>query len=174
MMFELPAGFIAWSGSEDGMPPANLYGSLVEVITKAGHRQTVRSYDLYWKKMEMPSDIIAYRPIDPQKPDAIIIQANKNGVKHDQHKPRFDLIPPHAERQVAEVLEYGARKYAPDNWRKVDDARARYLAAARRHINASQTGESIDPESGLNHLAHAITSLMFILELELCNSSQHA
>lgn len=96
------------------------------------------------------------------------------GMKHDEAKPRFDLIPPHAERQVAEVLEYGTRKYAPDNWRKVDNAHARYLAAARRHINAWQAGEAIDPESRLNHLAHAITSLMFILELELCNSSQHA
>ena len=88
------------------------------------------------------------------------------GIKHDQHKPRFDLIPPLAERQVAEVLEYGARKYAPDNWRKVDDAKSRYLAAARRHINAWQTGETIDPESNLPHLAHAICSLMFVAELE--------
>ena len=89
------------------------------------------------------------------------------GIKHDKAKPRFDLIPPHAERQVAAVLEYGARKYAPDNWRKVDDAQARYLAAARRHINAWMQNEPYDDESGLPHLAHAITSLMFILELEL-------
>jgi len=69
-------------------------------------------------------------------------------------------------------LEYGARKYAPDNWRKVQDADSRYFAAARRHLNAWQQGELVDDESNLSHLAHAITSLMFVLQLEteLCNN----
>lgn len=89
------------------------------------------------------------------------------GMKHDEAKPRFDLIPPIAELEVAKVLEYGARKYDPDNWRKIEDARNRYYAAARRHLNAWRTGEYHDLESRLPHLAHAITSLMFILELEL-------
>jgi hypothetical protein len=161
-MSELPAGFVKWEG-ETANPPID---GLVEVILRNREKGRAYSDKMFWLHNHFDSDIIAYRPIDPQKPDAIIIQANKKGVKHDQHKPRFDLIPPHAERQVAEVLEYGARKYAPDNWRKVDDARARYLAAARRHINAWQAHETNDPESGLNHLAHAIASLMFILELE--------
>jgi hypothetical protein len=87
------------------------------------------------------------------------------GRKDDAGKPRFDLMPAAAELKIAEVLEYGARKYAPDNWRKVDNPEARYLAAALRHINAWRKGESRDPESGLSHLAHAATSLMFVMEL---------
>ncbi|MCI4410206.1 MAG: hypothetical protein JHC38_00885 [Thiotrichales bacterium] len=87
------------------------------------------------------------------------------GRKDDAGKPRFDLIPAIAELKIAEVLEYGARKYAPDNWRKVDNPEARYLAAALRHINAWRRGEKRDQESGLSHLAHAATSLMFIMEL---------
>ena len=93
-----------------------------------------------------------------------------NGRKDDSNKPRFNLIPPLAEREVARVLEFGARKYAPDNWRKVPDARSRYVDAALRHINAHRSGEALDTGeggSGLSHLAHAITSLMFALELEL-------
>lgn len=89
------------------------------------------------------------------------------GMKHDEAKPRFDLIPPIAELEVAKVLEYGARKYDENNWRYVENPQARYMAAARRHINAWMQNESYDDESGLPHLAHAITSLMFILELEL-------
>lgn len=89
------------------------------------------------------------------------------GMKHDEAKPRFDLIPPIAELEVAKVLEYGARKYDANNWRYVENPQARYMAAARRHINAWMQNESYDDESGLPHLAHAITSLMFILELEL-------
>jgi hypothetical protein len=87
------------------------------------------------------------------------------GRKDDAGKPRFDLMPSAAELKIAEVLEYGARKYAPDNWRKVDNPEARYLAAALRHINAWRRGESRDKESGLSHLAHAATSLMFVMEL---------
>lgn len=88
------------------------------------------------------------------------------GMKHDEAKPRFDLIPPIAELEVAKVLEYGTRKYDENNWRYVENPQARYMAAARRHINAWMQNESYDDESGLPHLAHAITSLMFILELE--------
>jgi hypothetical protein len=87
------------------------------------------------------------------------------GRKDDTGKPRFDLMPAAAELKIAEVLEYGARKYAPDNWRKVENPESRYLAAALRHINAWRRGESRDPESGLSHLAHAATSLMFVMEL---------
>jgi hypothetical protein len=87
------------------------------------------------------------------------------GRKDDAGKPRFDLMPPAAERKIAEVLAYGARKYAPENWRKVANPEARYLAAALRHINAWRNGERRDKESGLSHLAHAATSLMFVMEL---------
>jgi hypothetical protein len=90
-------------------------------------------------------------------------------MKHDTGKPRFDLIPPLAESGVAKVLEFGARKYAPNNWRNVPDPNARYIAAALRHINAVKKGEHIDPESGLSHLSHAICSLMFVSELEELN-----
>jgi hypothetical protein len=92
-------------------------------------------------------------------------KADTAGRKYDTGKARFDLMPATAELKIAEVLRYGAFKYAPDNWRKVENPEARYLAAALRHINAWRRGESRDPESGLSHLAHAATSLMFVMEL---------
>jgi hypothetical protein len=85
-------------------------------------------------------------------------------VKHDNGKPRFDLIPPGPMREIAAVFEYGARKYSPDGWYRVEDGFMRYLAAAYRHINARHRGEVLDPESGLPHLAHAVTSLLFLME----------
>jgi hypothetical protein len=86
------------------------------------------------------------------------------GSKHDSEKPRYDLIPCLAEKQVAEVLTFGAKKYGAENWRNVDNHESRYIAAAMRHIAAYRSGETIDSESGLNHLAHAVCSLMFIIE----------
>ena len=88
------------------------------------------------------------------------------GVKYDSGKPRLGLIPPYAERAIAEVLTFGANKYADDNWRKVDNGQKRYIDAALRHINAYRSGDINDDESGLHHLAHAVCCLMFIMEFD--------
>lgn len=88
------------------------------------------------------------------------------GRKDDGGKARYDLLPGLALAGVVDVLTYGAKKYAPENWRLVADPGARYFAAAQRHLWAWRRGEQTDPESGLPHLAHAACSLMFLLELE--------
>jgi len=36
-----------------------------------------------------------------------------------------------------------------------------------RHLNAWRLGESIDPESGLHHLKHALTNVIFLMWFEL-------
>ncbi len=89
-------------------------------------------------------------------------------VKADAQKRPLDLLPFVAVEEVAEVLAYGARKYAPNNWRKVDK-RSRYFAAALRHLFAYAKGEDRDPESGLRHLAHAACSVLFLLEADVSN-----
>jgi hypothetical protein len=87
------------------------------------------------------------------------------GVKHDGGKPRLDLLPWGAVLACAETLTYGAQKYGEGNWSRVPNGRTRYLAAALRHVIAFAQGEWLDAESGLPHLAHALTSLMFLYEL---------
>jgi hypothetical protein len=86
------------------------------------------------------------------------------GVKFDSAKPDYSLIPAHALEEVTKVLTYGAKKYDRENWRKLDDLENRYFAAAQRHIWATKKGEPNDPETGISHLAHAIASLMFLIE----------
>jgi hypothetical protein len=86
------------------------------------------------------------------------------GVKYDNGKHRYDLLPFHALDEVVAVLTYGAEKYPPENWRMVGDFHSRYLAASLRHITAYARGEFDDRESGLAHLAHAICCLLFLLE----------
>ncbi len=88
------------------------------------------------------------------------------GVKLDAEKDRWDLLPIVAVQDVVKVLGFGARKYAPENWRKVPDARARYYSAAMRHLAAWRSGETLDPESQLPHLAHAMCCLTFIATLD--------
>ena len=91
------------------------------------------------------------------------------GFKFDGGKPRYDLEQVLATEEVMKVLTFGAKKYAPDSWRLVPEFERRYYAAARRHLAAYMRGELVDPESGLSHLAHAITGLSFLLEHELEN-----
>ncbi len=87
-------------------------------------------------------------------------------VKNDIQKPNLAILfdTPSALENVAMVMEYGANKYSRCNWNKCDD-KERYIAASLRHIMAYSNGEDIDDESNLPHLAHAVCSLLFVLEM---------
>ena len=69
----------------------------------------------------------------------------------------------HMERSLAAVLTFGARKYKPGNWKECTDT-GRYLAAAHRHLNAT---EELDDETKLPHRDHMLCNLMFLYVLGL-------
>lgn len=85
------------------------------------------------------------------------------GVKFDKDKPKWNLLPWDELEDVVKVLTFGAKKYAPDNWKFVDDANNRYMDATMRHLVAHQQGEQRDAESGESHIAHAMCCLLFML-----------
>jgi hypothetical protein len=87
------------------------------------------------------------------------------GMKFDKNKPDYSLLPFAAVDEVVKVLTYGAAKYDRFNWEKVEAVR--YQAATMRHFSTHMQGEKIDPESGISHLAHAICSLLYLLDFEL-------
>ena len=60
------------------------------------------------------------------------------GVKYDNKKPDYSLIPPNALESIAKVMTHGAQKYDRDNWKKLDSPVARYFAAAQRHLWAGR------------------------------------
>lgn len=84
------------------------------------------------------------------------------GKKTDKDKTNWWLLPLDVLDQVVRVLEFGAKRYAPDNWKHVTP-KERYFSACLRHLQAWQSGEKKDSESGYNHLAHAICCLLFLL-----------
>jgi len=94
------------------------------------------------------------------------------GLKFDTDKPDYSLTPWAALEEVVKVLTYGAKKYSRDNWQHVTPFKERYLAAALRHIVAYARGETIDPESGLHHLAHAATSLCYLTEKDMAKAHE--
>jgi hypothetical protein len=90
-----------------------------------------------------------------------------DGVKYDEGKPQFSLMKTDALLEMVAVLTYGAKKYSPDNWEKLENGRQRYFDAANRHMWQWFGGEERDQESGLHHLAHAMSSLMFLIQMDI-------
>lgn len=85
------------------------------------------------------------------------------GKKNDLGKPRLGLISDFALFQEAQVMTFGAKKYAAHNWRG-GISWSRLIDACLRHVHAFNAGENMDPETGLSHLAHARCCLGFLLE----------
>lgn len=94
-----------------------------------------------------------------------LLGPNSPGVKHDAGKSDWYIMPWTAMAEVQAVIDFGAKKYHEDNWHRVEARR--YFSAAMRHMLAWRAGRDKDDESGLPHLAHAISCLLFILGQEL-------
>lgn len=93
---------------------------------------------------------------------------NNSAKKFDQDKPslaNISMIPMEVLNEVGEVFKFGAAKYGTNNWR-IGFSWLRVSSAVLRHIFAWLRGESNDPESGYNHLSHAIAGLIFLIHYE--------
>lgn len=83
-------------------------------------------------------------------------------------KPKLSLVPPQIIFDVAEVREYGNKKYpngGKNNWKNVgiDD----YKDALLRHtLKYIQDPKGKDEESGIEHYKHMACNLAFICEME--------
>jgi hypothetical protein len=90
------------------------------------------------------------------------------GRKDDAGKRQWSLLELKLVEPVVKVLEYGAHKYARDNWREfeTDDAIRRYQEAMLRHVATWQSGQLRDPESNLPHLAHIACCAIFLMHYE--------
>lgn len=79
-------------------------------------------------------------------------------------KVPLQYVPTVAEAYIALVLEAGAKKYGPFNWRNEPISISTYVGAIRRHIGAIADGEDLDPETGLPHWAHIAASCAIALD----------
>jgi hypothetical protein len=86
-------------------------------------------------------------------------ETTMTGRKDDQGKPPLSLISREFLEGLAQVLAFGAKKYAAHNWRG-GMKWSRLADASMRHLLAWVDGEDKDPESGLSHLHHAAFGLM--------------
>lgn len=89
------------------------------------------------------------------------------GVKHDGGRLRWNLLPLRALESCVRVLEHGAAKYSPGNWRFVANGEERYFEALMRHVADYQAGVRTDPESGLPTIGHILANAIFLAGLEI-------
>jgi len=92
------------------------------------------------------------------------------GTKYDSGKIGVHLLPPEPLLEIARVLDFGAKKYAPYNWTKGIQY-SRVFGAALRHLWSWWRGEDKDPETGISHLAHAGCCVLFLLQYETTRRS---
>lgn len=98
---------------------------------------------------ELAGDI--RKAVDPNKDQTL---------RKDAGKLRLDLVPGAWIEGLARVLQMGAEKYEPWGWAKRPMAHHRMVASRMRHELASDAGERLDPESGLDHRLHAAWNLL--------------
>jgi sucrose-6-phosphate hydrolase SacC (GH32 family) len=102
----------------------------------------------------------------PPRDYIVVVGSGGGGVKHDDGKATFDLLPFDALAEVSKVLDFGVDRYGARNWEK-GFKWLRLGNAAARHLFAWMRGEKTDPETGRSHAAHLACCALFLVAHEL-------
>lgn len=90
---------------------------------------------------------------------------NDSGIKYDEGKLRYDLIPPEAMEALAHIYTMGAVKYGANNWEH-GMSWSRIIGALFRHLYSWIKGDEIDKESGKSHLWHVLWNVVALVTYE--------
>jgi hypothetical protein len=97
-------------------------------------------------------------------PDAPIVE-NEKGGKQSKTPYGFNLLAPRAMFRLAEVMRYGATRYARDNWRKISaDDHVNHLL---QHVFAWMAGDRSD-----DHVGHTLARAMMFAEMAMEESEK--
>ena len=75
----------------------------------------------------------------------------EKGKRDNTGKVKWSLLPDNTLIPMIRVLEFGAIKYAPHNWKSL-----------KRHLISFMEGEDIDQESLQEHIGHIQANAMFL------------
>lgn len=109
----------------------------------------------------MPDEPLHLELVQPE-------QTPLGGLRYNTGKPQYRLLSLEAFEPCVRVLEFGANKYAPNNWKKGFNL-STVLNSMMRHLSAILEGEENDPESGLPHIGHLQCNAMFLGHKSIVN-----
>lgn len=121
-----------------------------KVYKKLGREKFIKLYEEYIKNEDKTTET----------------SAHSQEAKADSGKPKLTLVPDQIIYDIAEVREYGNRKYGDsNNWKTVEIER--YRDAAFCHFLAYiREPNGKDEESGIEHLKHLACNIAFLCALE--------
>lgn len=86
--------------------------------------------------------------------------AEDKAMRFNDGKLNWSLVHFDSLKPMVRVLMFGAKKYAPGNWKKGLN-KSEILESMFRHLTALMDGETHDPESGELHIGHIFCNAMF-------------
>ena len=108
-------------------------------------------------------DLYSVRAPLRDQPPSFTIGTNPKDILGDKKAP-LGLVPKVAMARLAKVMQLGAKKYSPYNWRDNNVREQVYIDAARRHLDLAESGEELDDESGQSHYAHAMSCMAILID----------
>lgn len=85
----------------------------------------------------------------------------EKGDRFNEGKLQWSLVDFKSLEPMVRVLEFGAKKYSAENWKKGLYTKE-IIESLLRHIFSILEGEDIDPESGEEHIGHVLCNAMFL------------
>jgi hypothetical protein len=101
-----------------------------------------------------------FKPEHPDNANATV------GLRFNEGKRRFDLIPPDGLAALADLFTIGSRKYAERNWEKGMKF-SNVFASLERHYQSWKAGEDRDPETGQLHIIHVAWNALVLAVYQL-------
>ena len=89
-------------------------------------------------------------------------EVDGGGLRFNEGKIQWHLIPVRAIEEIVKVMMIGAKKYAPNNWKR-GFTFSSVCDCAMRHLTAIMGGELYDKETGLLHAAHLGCNAIFLI-----------
>jgi hypothetical protein len=86
--------------------------------------------------------------------------SQEKALRYNEGKRKWSLVHFESLEPMVQVLEFGAKKYSPDNWKRGLDKKE-ILESMMRHLGALMDGQQCDPETGISHMGHIMCNAMF-------------
>jgi hypothetical protein len=96
----------------------------------------------------------------------------EKALRYNEGKDEWKLVHFLSLVPMVRVLMYGAKKYAPDNWKK-QMSKEIILNSLMRHATSLMDGETHDRETNLHHIGHIMCNCMFYAFHYVFNSSNN-